>query len=193
MISTSSEQIEDVSHCEMNADGNLTQGRPLGDAQDVAPAATPKILRDEKGRVLPGSASPNPNGRPKGSLSPATRMRNKLATHGEELLELALEQVRGGRNAALLSDLLKFIIAQHRSEIAPVDLPEAAAAGTYDQRLEAINQAVLRGEVSADVAKTIIDGFKAGEEAKRLQLLSGEIEALKAKIIDGRGLVKRIA
>ena len=95
--------------------------------------------------------------------------------------------------SARLSDLLKFIIAQHRSEIAPVDLPEAAAAGTYDQRLEAINQAVLRGEVSADVAKTIIDGFKAGEEAKRLQLLSGEIEALKAKIIDGRGLVKRIA
>lgn len=43
-----------------------------------------KPIRDEKGRLLPGNTA-NPGGRPKGSISLITEMRNKLSTMHPDL------------------------------------------------------------------------------------------------------------
>lgn len=137
-------------------------------------------------RFKPG-VSGNPNGRPKGSVSPATRFRNKLAEHGDELLELALAQVRKGegKSNTLLVNLLTFVVGQQRGELAAVSIPAMAEAKTYEDKLLALEAAVVNGEISPDASKLIVDQLKTSEEAKQLRILNDELAILKAKVIEG--------
>lgn len=132
-------------------------------------------------------------GRPKGSVSPATRFRNKLAEHGDELLELALAQVRKGegKSNALLVNLLTFVVGQQRGELAAVSIPAMAEAKTYEDKLEALEAAVINGEISPDASKLIVDQLKVAEEAKELRRLNDELAFLKAQVIEGTA--RRIA
>lgn len=142
-------------------------------------------------RFQPGNAG-GP-GRPKGSVSPATRFRNKLAEHGEELLTLALKQVRegGSRNNALLTNLLTFVVGQQRGELAAVSIPAMAEAKTYEEKLQALESAVVNGEISPDASKLIVDQLKTAEEAKQLRELNDELRFLKAQVIEGNA--RRVA
>lgn len=126
-------------------------------------------------------------GRPKGSVSPATRFRNKLAEHGDELLELALAQVRKGegKSNTLLVNLLTFIVGQQRGELATVSIPAMAEAKTYEDKLQALEAAVVNGEISPDASKLIVDQLKTAEEAKQLRELNDELQYLKAQVIEG--------
>lgn len=126
-------------------------------------------------------------GRPKGSLSPATRFRNKLAEHGDELLELALAQVRKGegKSNTLLVNLLNFVIGQQRGELAAVSIPAMSQARTYEDKIQALESAVVNGEISPDASKLIVDQLKVSEEAKLLRELHDEMRILKAQVIEG--------
>lgn len=144
-------------------------------------------------RFLPGNTHSVGKGRPKGSVSPATRFRNKLAEHGDELLELALAQVRKGegKSNTLLVNLLTFVVGQQRGELAAVSIPAMAEAKTYEDKLQALESAVVNGEISPDAAKLIVDQLKTAEEAKQLRELNDELRILKAQVIEGTA--RRIA
>lgn len=147
----------------------------------------PRILKDPKtGRFLPGNRPP---GRPAGCVSSVTKARQVLANHTEELIGLALEQVRAGKANALLSELLRFSMPQARSQLANVQIPAAEACmavGDFDGALAAITQSVLSGETSPDAAKSLTDQIRAAEEAKRLRTLAEQVEKLSAKVIEGQ-------
>lgn len=144
------------------------------------------ILQDpQTGRFLPGNKG---GGRPPGSVSAATRARELLGLHAEELVTIALEQVREGKNAALLSDLLRFAMPQQRSQLQNIIVPEAAQAlerGEFELALGAVTQAVLNGELSPDAAKTVTDSIRTAEEAKRLKSLQERVEDLTRRVIEG--------
>lgn len=124
-------------------------------------------------------------GRPKGSVSPAGRFRQVLTEeHGEEILALAMQAIRGGNANSLLSTMMQFIIGQTKSELAPIVLPEATH-GTYEERTEAISRAMLTGEISPDSARTAIEQLKATEEARQLKELNEELRQLKERVING--------
>lgn len=126
-------------------------------------------------------------GRPKGSVSPATRFRNKLAEHGDELIDLALKQVRSGESKSntLLVNLLTFVVGQQRGELAAVRIEGMAEAVTYESKLQALEDAVVNGDISPDAAKLIVDQLKTSEEAKQLRQLNDELRILKAQVIEG--------
>lgn len=144
------------------------------------------ILQDpQTGRFLPGNKG---GGRPVGSVSAATRARELLGLHAEELVSIALELVREGKNAALLSDLLRFAMPQQRSQLQNIVVPEAALAlqrGEFESALGAVTQAVLNGELSPDAAKTVTDSIRSAEEAKRIKSLQERVDELSRRIVEG--------
>lgn len=124
-------------------------------------------------------------GRPKGSVSAAGRFRQVLTEeHGEELLQIAMNAVRTGKANSLLGVMLQFIAGQQKSELAPIDLPEAQH-GTYEERTDAITRAMLGGQLSPDSAKTAIEQLKVTEEARQLREMNDELRTLKARLVNG--------
>ena len=124
-------------------------------------------------------------GRPKGSLSAAGRFRQVLTEeHGEELLQIAMAAVRTGKANSLLGVMLQFVAGTNKSELAPIEIPDAQN-GTYEQRTEAISQAMLGGTISPDAAKVAIEQLKATEEARQLRELNEELRQLKERVING--------
>jgi len=132
--------------------------------------------------------SGNPAGRPKGSLSPATRFRNKIAEHGDELIDIALERVRKGdsKSNTLLVNLLTFVVGQNRGELAAVKVEGLSEAVTYTQKLEALERAVANGEISPDASKLIVDQLKAAEQARMMNTINDRIAQLEGVVINGQ-------
>ena len=159
---------------------------PEVDTQKVSSVKSPRILKDpETGRFLPGNKA---GGRPLGSVSAATRARELLGQHAEELVAIAIEQVREGKNTALLSDLLRFAMPQQRSQLQNIVVPAAAMAlerGDFESALGAVTQAVLNGELSPDAAKTVTDSIRSAEEAKRLKHLQDRVDELSRRVVEG--------
>lgn len=149
--------------------------------------SSPRILKDPKtGRFLPGTGG---NGRRRGGVNTITKARALLANHAEELIGLALEQVRAGKSTSLLSELLRFSMPQARSQLAAIAIPGAAdamAMGDFDGALAEITRATLDGEISPDAAKVATEQVKSAEEAKRLRALAEQVEKLSAKVIEGQ-------
>lgn len=158
------------------------------DAKEVREPNLPRILKDpETGRFLPGNKA---GGRPLGSVSASTRAREILSLHAEELVAMALELVREGKNAALLSDLLRFAMPQQRSQLQNILVPEAAEAlerGEFESALGAVTKAVLNGQLSPDAAKTVTDSIRSAEEAKRIKHLQDRVDELSRRVIEGSG------
>ena len=164
----------------------IKSANPQEDIQKSSSLNSRGILQDpQTGRFLPGNRG---GGRPPGSISAATRARELLGTHAEELVSIALEQVRDGKNASLLSDLLRYAMPQQRSQLQNIVVPEAAAAlerGEFEAALGAVTQAVLNGELSPDAAKTVTDSIRSAEEAKRLKILQDRVEELSRRVFEG--------
>lgn len=162
------------------------------DMETSSGGASPRIVRDNTtGRFLPGTRSP---GRRPGSVNAATRARELLVNHAEELVTLAIEKVRTEGSSALLSDLLRFAMPQQRSQLQAVMIPEAAdamARGDFDGALAAVTQAVLSGEISPDTGKVSTEQIRSAEEAKRLKRVEEEINRLSEKVITG--ISRRVA
>lgn len=127
-------------------------------------------------------------GRPKGSLSPATRFRNKIAEHGDELIDIALERVRKGdsKSNTLLVNLLTFVVGQNRGELAAVKVEGLSEAVTYTQKLGALERAVANGEISPDASKLIVDQLKAAEQARLMNTINDRIAQLEGVVINGQ-------
>lgn len=166
--------VENVGSSNLNTEGSVSA---------VAPQK--KTIH----RFKPGQSG-NPAGRPKGSVSPATRFRNKLAAHGDELLDLALAQVRKGegKSNTLLVNLLTFIVGQQRGELAAVKIEGMAEAKTYEEKLQALETAVVNGEISPDASKLIVDQLKTAEEARQLNAINDRIRRLEGRLIAGESV-----
>jgi len=119
------------------------------------------ILRDEKGLFIPGTATPNPAGRPKGSLSIVSALREKLKEkskymkNGEQLsyLEAFLEKM-------LKIALDKEDVAMIRDVVNRIDgLPKQDIGLTVDDKREDNPISDLLNKQNGEQRKASIDAI----------------------------------
>lgn len=147
---------------------------------------SPKILKDPStGRFLPGNG-----GRRHGSLGRATIARQMVISAAPELVRDAIRLAKN--NASMMATLLSIAMPNNRSQLEAVQIPGLEPGMSLEQKTEKIMTAVTDGILSADTGLTMVSGLRQAEEAQRLRQLTDEISDLKSRVIDGRGLVKRI-
>lgn len=126
-------------------------------------------------------------GRPKGSVSPATRLRNEMAAHGEKIFNELMRQIDSGKAKPRdLIGALQFIVGPLRGEMGAVKVEGLSEAVTYTQKLEALERAVANGEISPDASKLIVDQLKAAEQARLMNTINDRIAQLEGVVINGQ-------
>lgn len=64
------------------------------------------IIRDEKGRIVAGSASLNPDGRPEGSISPITRVKQIFQENPEKFKEFIENYIEDPANRKHIVEMI---------------------------------------------------------------------------------------
>lgn len=171
-----------VSQCGMT---DLSVGSQM-DSEKSPSDDSPKILKDPKsGRFVKGTG-----GRPKGALSKATIAKQMILDAAPDLVRQAIKLAQG--NASMMNSLLAIALPANRSQLEPTAIPNIEHCHTLESKTSAIMDAVTGGVISPDVGLQMVAGLRQSEEAQRLRQLTEEISDLKARVIDGRSLVKRI-
>ena len=76
------------------------------ETQELDKTSDKKILRDENGRILPGQESLNPAGRPVGSVSPITRLRQIWEEDPEDFENFVREYKKDAQNRKHIVEML---------------------------------------------------------------------------------------
>lgn len=161
---------------------------------DPPPLTEPaKPLRGEGGRFLPGTPSPNPLGRPKGT-SQATLVRQLIEPHREELITRALELTRNADPFAAANALricLERLAPAPRQEAEKIEVPGLAEAATFSEKCDAVIRAVAAGDVSAEAGERVLRLLDVYRKAHETDILERRIAALEAqsagRVIEGGG------
>lgn len=97
--------------------------------------------------------SGNPKGRPKGALGKATRWREALEPHGDDLFKVAVEHALGGDMTAL-----KLCLERISPPVKPTSDPvEFALCGdTLSEKAESVLQAIAAGVIDVDSGRKLI-------------------------------------
>lgn len=97
--------------------------------------------------------SGNPKGRPKGALGKATRWREALEPHGDELFKVAVDHALSGDMAAL-----KLCLERISPPVKPTSDPiEFSLQGeTLSQKAESVLQAIADGVIDCDSGRKLI-------------------------------------
>ncbi len=110
--------------------------------------------RDQKGRVAPGH-SLNPQGRPKGALGEAGRLRQALAEELPEILEAVVERAKDGdMQAARL--ILERVLPPLRPEAKFAAMPELALADTLTDKALAILDGIAMQDMGPETGVQLL-------------------------------------
>ncbi len=126
----------------------------------------------------PGQSG-NPKGKPLGTLSKVTRLRQQLEDCLPEILETLKQQALGGDLAAIKL-LLERVLPPLRSSLPAVSLP--VEDGTLTERGDAILAAMARGELSPDTGNAMLQALTAQTKLIESQELSQRITALEISL-----------
>ena len=135
------------------------------------------------GRFKAGQSG-NPAGRPRGAVSPVTRL---IRESSLDVVATVIDAAKGGdmqAAALILARGVPTIKASHE----PVQIltGEQLKAMTPAQRAEAINAAALAGRVPADVAASLLEGLAKGCAIAEHTEMIERIEALERAQGGGR-------
>lgn len=110
------------------------------------------MSRTESGQFAAGKSG-NPAGRPKGALGKATRWREALEPHGDDLFKVAVEHALSGDMAAL-----KLCLERISPPVKPTSDPiEFALMGnTLSDKAESVLQAIADGVIDVDSGRKLI-------------------------------------
>ncbi|HZJ95249.1 MAG TPA: DUF5681 domain-containing protein [Thiopseudomonas sp.] len=110
------------------------------------------MSRTEKGTFAKGKSG-NPAGRPRGALGKATRWREALEPHGDDLFKVAVEHALGGDMTAL-----KLCLERISPPVKPNSDPvEFALHGeTLSEKAESVLQAIADGVIDVDSGRKLI-------------------------------------
>lgn len=127
----------------------------------------------------PGQSG-NPNGKPKGTKSKYTLMRDALADDLPELLEATKAAALSGDMTAMRL-LLERTLPPHKAASAPVLLPELEQADTLTDHARAILSATSKGELPPDIAAQLLGALGTVAklaEVDEIERRLAELEAL---------------
>lgn len=125
----------------------------------------------------PGMESPNPAGRPRGISDRKAKLVQRMLDDADSIVDAIIAKAMegdAGCGALILSRILPSIKAQ--SEKVRIDGFDTSQP--VSQQVEAVLGAVAEGNVSADVAKQIIDGIGTLASVRTTEQLEARIVAL---------------
>lgn len=148
--------------------------------QNTANTPTPKRLPATAWRK--GQKSPNPAGRPPGVPALATALREAVEERKDDIVKTLLDRAVQGNPDALRLVAERFAPAM-RATFAPVEIPGLRQAQNLAERVQAVQNAMADGVVSADHAAAILTGLKDAELALQVEGLRRELESLRAELV----------
>lgn len=110
------------------------------------------MSRTEKGQFAAGRSG-NPAGRPKGALGRATKWREALSVHGDQLFKVAVEHALDGDMQALKL-CLERISPPVKANSDPVEF--SLQGETLSQKAESVLQAIADGVIDCDNGRKLI-------------------------------------
>ena len=128
---------------------------------------------------------PGQSGNPKGRKPGAERVRQLLEPRRDELVQKAITLALDGDSKVLLA-LLDRIGPPGKSESTPVLVDGMAEAPTLTEKAQAVLGAVGKGEISPDVASTILGALASVGRIQETDELLARIEALETDCQAGR-------
>lgn len=136
------------------------------------------MSRTESGQFAAGQSG-NPAGRPKGALGKATRWREALEPHGDELFKVAVEHALGGDMAAL-----KLCLERISPPVKPTSDPiEFALQGeTLSQKAESVLSAIADGVIDVDSGRKLIGAISDLGKIIEVDSILERLEALEAGV-----------
>ena len=129
-----------------------------------------------------GAPSPNPAGRPPGVPALATALREAVEERKDDIVQALLDRAVQGNPDALRLVAERFAPAM-RATFAPVEIPDLRQAQNLAERVQAVQNAMADGLVSADHAAAILTGLKDAELALQVESLRKELEGLRAELV----------
>ena len=110
------------------------------------------MSRTEKGQFAKGTSG-NPRGRQKGALGKATRWREALSAHGDQLFKVAVEHALNGDMQALKL-CLERISPPIKPNADPVNF--ALHGDTLSKKAESVLEAIAGGIIDVDSGRKLI-------------------------------------
>lgn len=122
----------------------------------------------------PGQSG-NPNGRPRGTKNPSTKLRELIDVE-PILRKLQAAAQEGDVQAA--RTLLERALPVYRTTAAPVELPELGAAETLTDKARVILAAVARGDVAPDIGTSLVAAVGSLAKVAEIDELTTRVKAL---------------
>lgn len=147
-----------------------------------------QITANTPARKLPstawkkGAPSPNPAGRPPGVPALATALRDAVEARKDDIVNTLLDKAVQGNPDALRLVAERFAPAM-RATFAPVEIPGLKQAQNLSERVQAVQNALADGVVSADHAAAILAGLRDAELALQVEALREELSRLRAELV----------
>lgn len=134
------------------------------------------MSRTEKGQFAKGKSG-NPAGRPKGALGKATKWREALSVHGDDLFKVAVEHALNGDMQAL-----KLCLERISPPVKPTSDPvEFALRGkTLSDKAESVLQAIADGVIDVDSGRKLIGAISDLGKIIEVDSILERLEALEA-------------
>ena len=129
-------------------------------------------------------SSGNPAGRPPGIRDRRQAMRDKLATHADELIAKVVELAKAGDTAALRV-CIERLIPPAKAKDDPVDLPELKKDALGDCG-KAVLTALAEGRITPEESATIMSALYAQVRVVEATDLEQRIAALEATAKGGK-------
>lgn len=122
----------------------------------------------------PGESG-NPQGRPKGSINAATRLRQMIDT--TQILKRLQEAALGGDVQAART-LLERALPVYRASAAPVELPGLADAAALTDKAQAVLAAIAEGTIPPDLGAQLVTAIGTVARVAEVDELARRIAAL---------------
>lgn len=134
------------------------------------------MSRTESGQFAKGRSG-NPSGRPKGALGKATRWREALEPHGDQLFKTAVEHALNGDMQAL-----KLCLERISPAIKPSSDPVMfdLSGETLSQKAESVLQAIADGVIDVDSGRKLIGAISDLGRIIEVDSILERLEALES-------------
>ncbi|MCG2841366.1 hypothetical protein L6Q21_10275 [Sandaracinobacter sp. RS1-74] len=161
----------------------MTEVQPPPWMEGWEPAAKPeKPVRSEGNpNWYPGMPSPNPAGRPRGITDRKAKLVQRMLDDADSIVDAIIGKALegdAGCGALILSRILPTVKAQsEKVRIEGFDTSQPVSA-----QVEAVLMSVAEGNVSADVAKQIVDGISSLSNIRNSEQLEARIADLENRV-----------
>ena len=182
---TTTEQVVNLERESFSMENGQEEGSNSVASESVESRPARFHPQDKRGRFLPGNT-----GRPKGIPNKQAKARAMLMGEAEDLMRTAIEMAK--KNPSLMKEVLRLLVPANKSQLEATEIPGFHPDLPLEAKSKLITDAAMSGLISADVATSLVTSLERSEQAQRLKSLNDRVAELSDRVLDGRGLVRRV-